>query len=190
MTNDAREKQWWVTDLAARTSTAIATPGNCGATRWYDATSVVASCMTRRGSQLTRIGLDGTVTALGIRHTEKTRAEGPPIFNDDDVRVVQGKRWFESYGGCGGGLLTRQTAAGKVRIVRVPGLEGALSLIGTRGDDLLIAHGQDDCTSDKARAVLGLFDPVDQDRTWCYELRKREQWREVRTATEVLAWAY
>ena len=104
--------------------------------------------------------------------------------------MVQGKSWFESFGGCGGGMLTRQTAAGKVRIVRVPGLKGALSVIGTRGDDLLITHGQDDCTSEKARAVLGLFDPVTRTEDVVLELRKREQWRELRTATEVLAWAY
>ena len=58
-------------------------------------------------------------------------------MSDDDVRSVRGGSWYESYGGCGGGVLTRQTRSGVARMVRVPGREGALALLGTRGDDLV-----------------------------------------------------
>ena len=65
----------------------------------------------RVGSQLRRVALDGSWSPLGIRHTDRTRRLGAPILDDDDVRSVRGTRWFESYGGCGGGVLTRQNRA-------------------------------------------------------------------------------
>ena len=190
VSNEGSTTTWWIIDTAARTNTSIATPGECRPQRWVDADSVVATCSNRRGSQLRQIDLDGTSSPLGIRHTEKTRATGVPIFNDDDVRVVQGKSWFESYGGCGGGLLTRQTAAGRVRIVRVPGHEGALSLVGTRGKSLVLAPQADDCTSTGTRAVLTLFDPVSKVETELTRLARDEQWREVFLATEVRSWIW
>lgn len=191
VTSDSVEREWWVTDLATRTSVAFPTKGSCTPTRWYDATSVIATCNTPRGSQIRQIDLDGTSSALGIRHSGKTRAVGPLVFNDDDLRVVQGTTWYESFGGCGGAFLTRQTAAGSVKLVRVPGrLTGTLSLVGARGDDLVIAHEKHDCGTTTTRAALSLFDPVTKTESVLTELRRDEAWRDVRTATEVRAWAY
>ena len=122
-------------------------------------------CSNRaHGSQLRRVDLDGTSRPLGIRHAMRPAHDGPPVMGDGDVRTVQGRDYYESYGGCGGAFLTRQTSAGAVRLVRVPGDEGALSLIGTRGDDLVISHVDDDCGNPGARSVLSLFDPVSQGR--------------------------
>ncbi len=179
---------WWVTDLAARTSVQVATRGYCTPHRWADADSVVASCGNRRGSQLRLIDLDGTSVPLGVRHTMRPARTGPPVMDDADVRTVQGRDYYESYGGCGGAILTRQTPAGDVRRVRVPGDEGVLSLIGTRGDRLLIAHIDDDCGSPGARSVLSLFDPVTRAETHLTDLKRSESWREVLAATEVRAW--
>ena len=191
VTSDGRTRQWWVTDLATRTSAAFPTKGSCTPARWHDATSVIATCNTRHGSQLRKVNLDGTSSAFGIRHSEKTRAVGPLVFNDDDLRSVQGKTWYESFGGCGGAFLTRQTAASDVKMVRVPGrLKGTLSLVGARGDDLVIAHEKHDCAITTTRAALGLFDPVAKTESVLTELRRNEAWRDVRTATEVRAWAY
>ena len=115
---------------------------------------------------------------------------GPPILSDADVRTVQGRDYYESYGGCGGAVLTRQTRAGRVRLVEVPGDVGALSLVGTRGDDLLIAHVDDDCGSPGARSVLSLFDPVTRDETHLTVLKRSEAWRAVISTTEVRAWIW
>lgn len=183
-----RSRRWWVTDLVTRTSTVIDTPGWCTPHRWADADSVVATCGTSRGSQLRQVDLDGTSSRLGVRHTEKTRADGPDVFNDDDVRVVQGRSWFESYGGCGGAFLTRQTAAVKVRMVRVPGLRGSLTLVGTRGDDLVITHEKPECNGTRERAALTLFDPVTKAETVLTRLGRDEAWRTVLAASEVRAW--
>ncbi len=182
--------QWWVTDLAARTSTPFATRGYCAPRRWADADSVVASCSSRRGSQLRLVELDGSSTSLGIRHTMRPAAAGPGVMDDNDVRTVQGRDYYESYGGCGGAFLTRQTAAGAVKRVRVPGGEGALSLIGTRGDELVISRVHDDCGNRGARSVLSLVDPVAKDETLLTVLRRTESWDEVIGAAEVQAWIW
>lgn len=181
------QSRWWVTDLAARTITAIDTPGLCIPRRWADADSVVATCGTRRGSQLRRVDLDGTSSALGVRHALNPR-DG--VFDDGDVRVVQGRSWFESYDGCGGAFLARQTAAGKVRRVPVPGLDGPLTLVGTRGDDLVITHEKPECDSVRQRAALTLFDPVTKDETVLTRLGRDEAWRGVFAATEVRSWIW
>lgn len=179
--------RWWVTDLAARTSTVVDTPGSCIPRRWSDADSVVATCGTRRGSQLRLVDLDGTSSPLGIRHSLRPR-DG--VFDDGDVRVVQGRSWFESYDGCGGAFLTRQTAAGKVRRVPVPGLEGPLTLVATRGDDLVLTHEKPECDSTRQRAALTLFDPVTRVETVLTRLGRDEAWREALAATEVRSWIW
>lgn len=179
--------RWWVTDLAARTSTVVDTPGSCIPRRWSDADSVVATCGTRRGSQLRLVDLDGTSSPLGIRHSLRPR-DG--VFDDGDVRVVQGRSWFESYDGCGGAFLTRQTAAGKVRRVPVPGLEGPLTLVATRGDDLVLTHEKPECDSTRQRAALTLFDPVARVETVLTRLGRDEAWREALAATEVRSWIW
>jgi hypothetical protein len=168
----------------------IDTRGSCIPRRWYDADSVVATCGTTRWSQLRRVDLAGTSGALGIRHTARTRAAGSPVFDDGDVREVQGRSWYESYAGCGGAFLTRQTEAGKARLVRVPNGAGALSLLGTRDDRLVLAHQRDDCASARTRATLALFDPVGKDETVLTRLGRDEAWREVLAATEVRSWIW
>ena len=179
--------RWWVTDLTTRTSTAIDTPGLCTPRRWVDADSVMATCGTRRGSQLRQVDLDGTSSPLGVRHSLSPR-DG--VFDDADVRVVQGRSWYESYDGCGGAFLTRQTAAGKVRRVPVPGLDGPLTLVGTRGDQLVITHEKPECDSVRQRAALTLFDPVTKDETVLSRLGRDEAWRGVFAATEVRSWIW
>jgi len=190
VTNVGGHHRWWVTDLTAGTSAAVDTRGDCRPHRWLDADTVVATCSNRQGSQLRQVDLDGTSSPLGIRHTERTRAAGPPVFDDGDVRILRGRAWYESYGGCGGAFLTRQTAAGRVRLVPVPGRDGALSLVGTRGKSLVLAHQAGDCASTRARAVLTLFDPVGKVETELTRLARDEQWREVFLATEVRAWIW
>jgi hypothetical protein len=190
VTDDSEGRTWWVTDLMTGTSRSVRTPGACRPHRWLDADSVLATCSTRRASQLRRVDLDGTSARMGLRHTELTRAAGPDVFDDDDVRGVQGRVWYESYGGCGGAFLTRQTAAGRVRMVRVPGRDGALSLIGARGDRLVLAHQADDCASGRSPAALTLFDPVAKQETVLTRLHRDEAWREVVPASEVQAWIW
>ncbi|HEY0645471.1 MAG TPA: hypothetical protein VGD39_18795 [Nocardioides sp.] len=181
----ADQDRWWVTDLTTRTSTAIDTPGLCLLRRWLDADSVLATCGNRRGSQLRSVDLDGTSSPLGVRHALAPR-DG--VFDDGDVRVVQGRSWFESFDGCGGAFLTRQTAAGKVRHVRVPGLDGPLTLVGTRGDDLVITHEKPECDSVRQRAALTLFDPVTKAETVLTRLGRDQAWRGVFAANEVRSW--
>jgi hypothetical protein len=186
----AAGRRWWVTDLAAGTSTVIDTRGSCIPRRWYDADSVVATCGTARWSQLRRVDLAGTSGALGIRHTARTRAAGSTVFDDGDVREVQGRSWYESFDGCGGGFLTRQTAAGRVRMVRVPEVRGPLTLVGTRGDDLVLTHEKPECDNTRQRSVLSLFDPVTKAETVLTRLARDEAWREAIAATEVRSWIW
>ena len=186
----AAGRRWWVTDLAAGTSVAVDVGRSCVPHRWLDADSVVATCSRARSSQLRGVDLDGRSVGLGVRHTEKTRAAGPPVFNDDDVRVVQGRSWYESFDGCGGGFLTRQTAAGKVRRVRVPGVRGPLTLVGTRGDDLVLTHEKSQCDEPRQRSALTLFDPLAKSETVLTRLARDEAWREVIAASEVRSWIW
>lgn len=181
---------WWVTDLAARTSVTVDMGSSCVPHRWLDADSVVATCGRARWSQLRRVDLDGTSAGLGIRHHPRSPSAGPRVFNDDDVRVVQGRSWYESFDGCGGGFLTRQTAAGTVRMVRVPGVRGPLTLVGTRGDDLVLTHERPECDGTRQRSALSLFDPVTRTETVLTRLARDEAWREAIAAAEVRSWIW
>ena len=184
-------RSWWLSDLVSRTSTRVGTGDYCTPVRWDDADSVVAMCSsTRRGSQLRLVDLDGSSAPLGIRHRMRPPRGEPQILSDGDVRTVQGRDYYQSYGGCGGAVLTRQTRAGAVRLVRSVGDRGVISLVGTRGDRLLISHVDDECASPRARTVLSLFDPVTKDRTHLTVLRRSESWREVIAATEVRSWIW
>lgn len=182
------DRSWWVTDLATRASTSMATRDWCVPYRWLDADTIVASCGGARWSQLRAVDLDGTSRRLGLRHTARTRRTGPAVFDDVDVRTVQRRSFYESHGGCGGGFLTRQTEDGRVRPVRVPWRGGALTLVGARGDSLVVAHHPDDCAARRARSVLALLDPVTGQVVELTRLARREAWREVVPAAEVQAW--
>lgn len=183
-------EQWWVTDLATRTSTPVDVPGVCAPQRW-DGDAVVATCNGRLSSQLRLVRLDGTSTRLGVRHTERTRRHGPAVFDDADVRTVQGRSYYESYGGCGGAFLTRQHASGRVRVVDVPGWEDStVRLLGTSGDRLLLARTADDCDAAHPGGSLGLFDPVTRQVTDLTVLGRREAWRELLPTAEVHAWLW
>lgn len=183
-------EQWWVTDLTTRTSTAVDVPGVCAPQRWAG-DAVVATCNGRLSSQLRLVRLDGTSTRLGVRHSERTRRDGPQVFDDADVRSVQGRSYYESYGGCGGGFLTRQHASGRVRVVRVPGWEhSTVRLLGTSGDRLLVARTNDDCDTTYPRGSLSLLDPVTREVTDLTVLGRREAWRELVPTSEVHAWLW
>lgn len=189
VTSDGRARRWWVTDLTTRTSRTVATMGECTPQRWFDAASVIATCHGRRGSQLRRVGLDGTSSPLALRHPTTRRSHHGPVFDDADLRSVQGRTYYESYGGCGGAFLTRQTAAGTVRVVPVPDLDGSLDLVGARGDALVITH-EESCDFARPRAVLTLFDPVTRAETVLTRLARDEAWRDTFLATEVRAWSW
>lgn len=187
-------KRWWVIDPVARTSTSVPTPGDCRPVRWLDDGRVLAGCTAGRRAgtqQLRAVALDGSSAALGVRHRGEPADNGIGIFGDDDVRTVQGRSWYQSYAGCGGGILTRQAASGRVRVVRVPGRpDSPATLLGTRGDDLLVALQRTDCGSWPDRAVLSLLDPVTRQETVLTRLGRRESWREVVPTTEVRAWIW
>lgn len=184
-------RRWWVTDLATATSRSFRAPAFCAPLRWADADSVVAACNDRKGSQLRIVDLDGTSSALGVRHTNRTRRDGPQVFNDGEVATVPGGSFYESYGGCGGAFLTRQYASGTVRVVRVPGWgNDTFRLVGTRGDDLLLARTRDDCDATHPRGSLSLYDPVTREVTDLTVLGRKDAWREVVDAAEVRAWIW
>lgn len=192
--NEGAADRWWIVDAVAGTSTAVATPGECRPVRWLDDSRVLAGCLSGKRAevqQLRAVALDGRSTALGTRHRGEAADNGVGIFGDADVRTVQGRSWYESYAGCGGGILTRQGSGGKVRVVRVPGRpDSPATLLGTRGDDLLLALQRTDCGSWPDRAVLSLFDPVEREETVLTRLGRRESWRELVPTTEVHAWIW
>lgn len=188
VTGAAHSRQWWVIDLAARTGSQLDPPGSCDFIRWLDADSVLSSCYKRGVNQLRSVNLDGTSVPLGVRH----RVRGRGIFLDGDVREVQGRSWFESFDDCDD-LLTEQPASGRVRRVEVPGLEASLSLVGVRGDELLITHywpayTAEECGTPRIRPALARFDPVTGAETILTRLGWREDWIRTLPATEVQEW--
>ncbi len=179
---------WWIVDPAARTSTSIDTPGGCDPVRWFDADSVVAQCFRAGTNRLRAVDLDGGSTVLGVRR----RPGGRGIFLDGDIRVVQGRSWHQSYGGCRG-LLTERLASGTVRRVAVPGLRGSLEIVGVRGDDLLVTRtagcpNPDGSLPTRPRPLLALLDPVTGAHTVLTRLDADESWLHVGAATEVGSW--
>ena len=189
VTSESTRHRWWVVDLAGRTARSVDTVEGCVPRRWYDATSVVATCLGPRGSRLFRIDLDGVRTPVAVRHRTTKRWFRGPVWDDTDARTAQGRTWYESNGPCGGSFITRQTAAGKVRLVPVPGADAGITLVGARGDDLVVAHTET-CDTRPPRGVLSLFDPVTRTERVLLRLGRRETWRHVQSAAEARSWGW
>lgn len=167
----------------------IATPGECSPLRWYSETQLLTTCLSRKGSQLTAVGLDGSVTALGgLRRTTSKGFRGPS-WDDTDVRVVGGRSYYEGNGPCGGSFITRENARGNNKVVRVPGSTGGISLLGARDDRLLIAHSAT-CDGGAPRAVLSTFDPVSRDEDVLLTLGRREHWSQLEPWDEPRPWSW
>lgn len=167
----------------------IATPGECRPLRWYDDTQLLASCFSRKGSQLVTIGLDGTVTPRASKRRTGSRDFRGPSWDDTDVRVVGGRSYYEGNGPCGGSFIIRENAAGEQRLVRVPGSEGGISLVDTRDDRLVIAHTAT-CDAGPPRAVLSTFDPVSKDEDVLVTLAADEYWSHVLAWDEPRPWGF
>jgi hypothetical protein len=167
----------------------IATPGECNPRRWYGDTRLLASCLSRKGTQLVTIGLDGTVTPMaGLRRTTSRDFHGPS-WDDTDVRILGGRSYYEGNGPCGGSFIARENADGEEKMVRVPGSIGGVSLVDARDDRLVIAHTAT-CDSGPPRAVLALFDPVSKDEDVLVTLEPRERWAHVLAWDEPRPWGY
>ena len=181
--------QLTVLPLDGSASREIATPGECRPLRWYDDTQLLASCYSRKGSQLVTIGLDGTITPrASLRPTGSPDFRGPS-WDDTDVRVVGGRAYYEGNGPCGGSFIARENAAGDAKMVRVPGSRGGISLVDARDDRLVIAHTAT-CDEGPPRAVLSLFDPATKVEDMLLTLGKREHWAHVLAWDEPRPWGY
>ncbi|RYC13264.1 hypothetical protein [Nocardioides zhouii] len=189
VTGAGERRTWWIIDLAGRRGTELEPPGGCGPIRWLDSDSIVASCYTEgddSGNQLMAVHLDGTSTRLGTFHPfALTRRLD--ILADGDVRRAGGKRWYVTWRRCGSGVVTAATRSGDRR--RVPGTTGLDTLVGTRGDRLLLARGGDQCRDGRGPKVLELLDPRTGTAQVLTRLAEGEWWRSVIGATEVRHWA-
>lgn len=167
----------------------VETPGDCRPLRWYDDAVLLASCYSRRGTRLTAVGLDGTTTPVaGLRRTNSRHFRGPS-WDDTEVRVAGDRTIYQGNGSCGGSFLTRERADGTVRMVRVPGSTGGVTLLDAVDDRLRIAH-TGTCDGGQPRAVLSLFDPVSEDEDVLLTLGRRQAWSQVRTWDELRPWGF
>lgn len=167
----------------------IATPGECRPLRWYADTQLLTSCFSRQGSQLMTVGLDGTVAAVGGLRGSTSGENHGPSWDDTDVRIVGGRSYYEGNGSCGGSFITRENAAGKDKLVKVPGSRGGISLLDARDDRLVIAHTAT-CDGGPPRAVLSLFDPVSRDEEVLLTLGRREHWAQLLVWDEPRPWSF
>jgi len=193
VSSESTRERWWVADIATRTATSFDTGQSCIPQRWYDATSVVATCFNRWGSQLKRIGPDGSREPLGMRHRTGKRDYHGKVWDDTDVRTVQGVDWYESNGPCGGSFVSDQRS-GKAKVVKMPSAKAGISLLGVRDDRLLVAH-TDDCgdegvTRSWLHGKLSLFDPVTREEDVLLRLRRGERWDRVQSASEYHSWGW
>ncbi len=178
-----------VIPLDGSASSTVDAPGDCRPLRWYDDGALIASCSSRRGTRLTALGMDGSVTPVaGLRRTNSRHFRGPS-WDDTEVRVVGGRTYYEGNGPCGGSFITTERADGSVRVVRVPGSTGGVTVLDAAGDRLRIAHTAT-CESGQPRSVLSLFDPVTKDEDALVVLGRRQAWAQVRTWDELRPWAF
>ena len=162
-------------------------PGDCRPLRWYDEGVLLASCWSRRGTQLTAVGLDGSVTRVaGLRRTNSRGFRGPS-WDDTEVRVVGGRTYYQGNGPCGGSFVTRERADGSVRVVRVPGSTGGVTMLDAVGDRLRVAHTAT-CDGGQPRSVLSLLDPVTREEEVLLALGRRQVWAQIRTWDELRPW--
>ena len=188
VTGAGERRTWWIIDLVRRRGSELEPPGGCDPVRWLDADSVVASCYTEgddSGNQLMAVHLDGTSTPLGTYHPF-ARTRRTDVLADGDVRTVRGKRWYATWRSCGSGVVTGATGSGDRR--RVPGTTGLDTLVGTRGDRLLLALGGDQCRDGRGPKVLEVLDPRTGSVHVLTRLDEGQWWRSVIGATEVRSW--
>jgi hypothetical protein len=131
------------------------------------------------------VHLDGTSTPLGTYHPF-ARTRRTDVLADGDVRTVRGKRWYATWRSCGSGVVTGATGSGDRR--RVPGTTGLDTLVGTRGDRLLLALGGDQCRDGRGPKVLEVLDPRTGSVHVLTRLDEGQWWRSVIGATEVRSW--
>jgi hypothetical protein len=178
-----------VVPLDGSTVRSVDAPGDCRPLRWYDDAVLLASCSSRKGTRLMALGLDGTTTPVaGLRRTMSPGFNGPS-WDDTDVRVVGERTYYQGNGPCGGPFLTRERADGSVRVVRVPGSTGGVTMLDAVGDRLRIAH-TGSCDGGQPRAVLSLFDPVTKDEDVLLRLGQRQAWAQIRTWDELRPWGF
>ena len=164
-------------------------PGDCRPLRWYDDGALLASCYSRRGTRLTALGLDGTITPVaGLRRTNSRHFRGPS-WDDTEVRVVGGRTYYQGNGPCGGSFVTTERADGSVRMIVVPDSIGGVTMLDAVGDRLRIAHTAS-CDSGQPRSVLSLFDPVTREEEPLVALGRRQAWAQVRTWDELRPWGF
>ena len=134
----------------------LPTPRPCAPTRWWDATTVLASCSRADGSTLLyAVPLDGGAP----RPVSGDHGSGSLDLGDLDARKVGGSTYLEAAGPCGYVFLARQHADGTASRVRVPGSTGNVYLLGRRGHRLVLQTGVS-CDGGPARDALTHFDPV------------------------------
>lgn len=178
-----------VIPLDGSASRTVDAPGDCRPLRWYDEGVLLTSCLSRRGTRLTAVGLDGGVAPVaGLRRTTSRGFRGPS-WDDTEVRVVGGRTYYQGNGPCGGSFLTRERADGEVRVVRVPGSTGGVTMLDAVGDRVRIAHTAS-CDGGQPRAVLSLFDPVTKDEDELLALGRRQAWSQIGTWGELRPWGF
>ena len=134
----------------------LPTPRPCAPTRWWDATTVLASCSRADGSTLLyAVPLDGSTP----RPVSGDHDGSSLDLGDLDARKVDGTTYLEAAGPCGYVFLARQHADGTATRVRVPGSKGNVYLLGRHGRRLVLQTGVS-CDGGPARDAITHFDPV------------------------------
>ena len=168
----------------------IATPGECRPLRWYDDTQLLASCYTRKGSQLVTVGLDGTVTPrASLRATRQPATSADRAGTTPTCASSAAAPTTRATAPAAAPSSPGRTPRATPKLVRVPGSTGGISLVDARDDRLVIAHTAT-CDAGAPRAVLSLFDPVSKDEDVLLTLGRREHWGHVLAWDEPRPWGY
>jgi len=138
-----------------------AAPGGCSALRWWDARTVLASCLVP-GPGGNRLWL---VPADGSRPVPLTplRPASTPDHGDIGAWSLSGRLYLQVLGACGTVQIFRQAPGGQLAHVAVPHTTGDYNRIVTALGPRLLIKAETDCPGSDS---LLWFDPRTNAEQW------------------------
>ena len=111
--------------------------GGCTPVRWWNPTTVLASCMPNTTTMEPRLWLVPISGAAPTALTPLRNGHGPDLGDLDGWRLPSGL-YLQALGGCGSRFIGKEQAHGTVKVINVPGSTGNNVVVATSGDRMLV----------------------------------------------------
>ncbi len=118
----------------------LSVPGqkNCNPVRWWDASTVLASCNVDSESYASRLWLVPVDGSAATALTALNDGSGSPDLADLNAWKLPAGTFVQAASGCGTVYLAKLNPDGSTSKIDVPGTEGSVKVVGVDGDHLVL----------------------------------------------------